>query len=75
MSWIQHLSVRCTDTGDVYKRQASLATRYGLDEGKHGMTDYGSECTFDLSWQIADNIKWLSLIHISLAFLGLFLFS
>ena len=23
-----------------------------------GMTDYGSECTFDLSWQIADNIKW-----------------
>ncbi len=22
------------------------------------MTDYGSECTFDLSWQIADNLKW-----------------
>ena len=41
-----------------YVGRASLATRYGLDEGKHGMTDYGSECTFDLSWQIADNIKW-----------------
>ena len=41
-----------------YVGRASLATRYGLDEGKHGMTDYGSECTFDLAWQIADNIKW-----------------
>ena len=41
-----------------YVGRESLATRYGLDEGKHGMTDYGSECTFDLSWQIADNIKW-----------------
>lgn len=41
-----------------YVGRANLATRYGLDEGKHGMTDYGSECTFDLAWQIADNIKW-----------------
>lgn len=41
-----------------YVGRADLATRYGLDEGKHGMTDYGSECTFDLAWQIADNIKW-----------------
>ena len=41
-----------------YVGREALATRYGLDEGKHGMTDYGSECTFDLSWQIAENIKW-----------------
>mgnify|MGYP002615553814 FL=1 len=41
-----------------YVGRESLATRYGLEEGQHGMTDYGSECTFDLSWQIADNIKW-----------------
>ena len=41
-----------------YVGREDLATRYGLDEGKHGMTDYGSECTFDLAWQIAENIKW-----------------
>lgn len=41
-----------------YVGRESLATRYGLEEGQHGMTDYGSECTFDLSWQIAHNIKW-----------------
>ena len=41
-----------------YVGRESLATRYGLDEGKHSLTDYGSECTFDLTWQIADNIKW-----------------
>ena len=22
------------------------------------MTDYGSECTFDLSWQVMENLKW-----------------
>lgn len=36
----------------------ALVTRYGLDEGKHDLIDYGSECTFDLTWQIAENIKW-----------------
>ena len=41
-----------------YVGREALATRYGLDEGKHGMTDYGSECTFDLTWQILENIKW-----------------
>ena len=41
-----------------YVGREDLATRYGLDEGKHSLTDYGSECTFDLTWQIAENIKW-----------------
>lgn len=41
-----------------YVGREALATRYGLDEGTHGMTDFGSECTFDLTWQILDNIKW-----------------
>ncbi len=41
-----------------YVGREALATRYGLDEGKHSLTDYGSECTFDLAWQIAENIKW-----------------
>ena len=41
-----------------YVGREDLITRYGLDEGKHGMTDFGSECTLDLTWQILDNIKW-----------------
>ena len=41
-----------------YVGREQLATRYGLKEGEHGMTDYGSECTFDLTWQVMDNLKW-----------------
>ena len=41
-----------------YVGREDLATRYGLKEGQHGMTDYGSECTFDLSWQVMENLKW-----------------
>jgi hypothetical protein len=41
-----------------YVGREDLATRYGLKEGQHGMTDYGSECTFDLSWQVIENLKW-----------------
>lgn len=46
-----------------YVGREALATRYGLDEGKHSMTDYGSECTFDLAWQIAENIKWKTRLY------------
>ena len=41
-----------------YVGREDLATRYGLKEGQHGMTDYGSECIFDLSWQVMENLKW-----------------
>ena len=41
-----------------YVGREQLATRYGLKEGEHGMTDYGSECIFDLTWQVMDNLKW-----------------
>ena len=41
-----------------YVGREDLATRYGLKEGQHGMTDYGSECIFDLSWQLMENLKW-----------------
>ena len=41
-----------------YVGRENLATRYGLKEGQHGMTDYGSECTFDLTWQVMENLKW-----------------
>ncbi len=46
-----------------YVGRETLATRYGLDEGKHGMTDYGSEFTVDLNWVIADNIKWKTRLY------------
>lgn len=46
-----------------YVGRSSLATRYGLDEGKHGLTDYGSECTIDLLWAFCDNIKWKTRLY------------
>ena len=46
-----------------YVGREALATRYGLDEGTHGKTDYGSECTFDLTWQILENLKWKTRLY------------
>lgn len=46
-----------------YVGRASLATRYGLDEGHHGMTDYGSEFTVDFTWIFADNIRWKTRLY------------
>lgn len=46
-----------------YVGRASLATRYGLKEGEHGMTDYGSEFTVDLNWVMADNIRWKTRLY------------
>ncbi len=46
-----------------YVGRESLATRYGLDEGKHTLLDYGSESTIDLTWQIADNIRWKTRLY------------
>jgi len=41
-----------------YVDRLSLSTRYGIDEGKHNLFDYGSEFTADLTWTISDNISW-----------------
>lgn len=46
-----------------YVGRESLATRYGLNEGQHSMSDYGSECTIDLTWAIADNISWKTRLY------------
>lgn len=46
-----------------YVGRKSLATRYGLDEGHHTMNDFGSECTFDLTWIITDMIKWKTRLY------------
>lgn len=46
-----------------YVGREELATRYGLDEGEHTMNDFGSECTFDLTWQMSELIKWKTRLY------------
>lgn len=46
-----------------YVGRIDLSTRYGLDEGKHSKIDYGSECTVDLNWVLADNLKWKTRLY------------
>ena len=42
----------------TYVDRLSLATRYGVDEGKHSLNDIGSLINIGLVWKPADNIKW-----------------
>lgn len=46
-----------------YVRRKELATRYGLDEGKHTLNDFGSECTVDLTWAFTNTIKWKTRLY------------
>lgn len=46
-----------------YVGRKELATRYGLDEGKRTMYDFGSECTVDLTWTLSDLIKWKTRLY------------
>lgn len=46
-----------------YVGRKELATRYGLDEGKHTLSDFGSECTVDLTWVISELIKWKTRLY------------
>ena len=46
-----------------YVGRSTLVTRYGLEEGHHGMTDYGSEFTLDFTWAFADNIRWKTRLY------------
>ena len=46
-----------------YVGRLDLAPRFGLDEGKHSLHDIGSSLKADLTWQIADNIKWKSRLY------------
>lgn len=41
-----------------YTRLRNLAERLGIDEGKHFKHDYGSLFTIDLTWAIADQLRW-----------------
>ena len=46
-----------------YVGRKELATRYGLDEGKHTLNDFGSECTVDLTWAFTNAIKWKTRLY------------
>lgn len=46
-----------------YVGRKDLATRYGLDEGKHTLSDFGSECTVDLTWTLSEFIKWKTRLY------------
>lgn len=46
-----------------YVGRKALSTRYGLDEGKHTMHDFGSEFTVDLTWTLSDLIKWKTRLY------------
>ena len=46
-----------------YVDRLSLSTRYGLDEGKHQLNDYGSEINLDLTYKFATNMKWSSRLY------------
>lgn len=40
-----------------------LASRYGIDAGKHNLHDYGSEFTCDLTWKISNLLKWQTRLY------------
>lgn len=42
----------------TYVRKLTMATRYGIEEGRRTKSDFGSEITIDLKWQITKDIRW-----------------
>ena len=47
----------------TYVKLKDLATRYGVDEGKHSLVDYGSEFTVDLNWVVSNLVKWTTRLY------------
>ena len=35
-------------------------SRYGIDNGKHYLLDFGSQVTADLEWKLSETVKWKS---------------
>ena len=46
-----------------YVDRLSLSTKYGIDEGKHTLWDFGSTFTTDLVYKISDMIKWQTRLY------------
>ena len=46
-----------------YVDRLSLATKYGIDEGKHSLWDLGSTLTTDLTCKFSDLVKWQTRLY------------
>lgn len=46
-----------------YTRLKRLATRLGLEEGRHIKHDFGSEFTLDLRWQLMEMLSWKTRLY------------
>ena len=48
----------------TYVDRLNLATRFGVDEGKHARNDFGSLINTELVWKPLDNFKWQTRLYI-----------
>lgn len=46
-----------------YVDRLALATRNGIDEGKHSKFDYGSTFQVDFNWKFSDNVNWRTRLY------------
>jgi DNA polymerase III alpha subunit (gram-positive type) len=68
VDWMNHKltgSVHLAPAAYNYKyvNRESLASRYGIDAGKHHLNDFGSQITVDLLWKFSDNISWKTRLY------------
>ncbi len=47
-----------------YVDRRELVTSYGIEEGKHSKTDFGSEFTANIEWKPIDFFKWKSYLYL-----------
>ena len=46
-----------------YVDRLSLSKTFGLDEGHHTLSNFGSMTTIDLTWKFSDNISWKTRLY------------
>lgn len=46
-----------------YVSRLGLATRFGIEEGRHTLHDYGSQFTLNVTWKPSDMVKWTSRLY------------
>lgn len=46
-----------------YVDRLALATRNGIEEGKHSIFDFGSTFTIDTNWKISNSVNWRNRLY------------
>lgn len=46
-----------------YVDRLALATRNGIEEGKHSIFDFGSTFTIDTNWKISNSVSWRNRLY------------